>query len=166
MPIIVRHSEARDIEAIRTIYSQPGNVASTLQLPFPSAELWEQRLARRHENFYSLVACSAERVLGQIGIEVFAAARRKHAANIGLAVDAQSRRSGVGAALVGAALELCHGWLAVTRVELETYTDNAAAIGLFEAHGFTVEGRAIDYAFRAGQYVDVLLMAHCVRIKP
>jgi L-phenylalanine/L-methionine N-acetyltransferase len=81
-------------------------------------------------------------------------------ANIGLAVDAGCRRQGVGDALLGAALALCHDWLALRRVELETYTDNAAAIALFRKHGFELEGTARDYAFRAGRYVDVHLMAH------
>ena len=40
----LRHSEARDIEAIRAIYQQPSVYANTLQLPFPSPELWQQRL--------------------------------------------------------------------------------------------------------------------------
>ncbi|WP_395795119.1 methyltransferase domain-containing protein [Aquimonas sp.] len=35
----LRHSEARDIEAIRAIYQQPSVYANTLQLPFPSPEL-------------------------------------------------------------------------------------------------------------------------------
>ena len=157
----VRHSEARDIEAIRAIYAQAGNVAATLQLPYPSAELWQRRLGGPHEHFHSLVACGADdRPRGQIGIELFAAARRRHVANIGLAVDEGCRRQGVGDALIAAALGLCHDWLAVRRVELETYTDNAAAIALFQKHGFVIEGTARGYAFRAGRYVDVHLMAH------
>jgi putative acetyltransferase len=158
--IVVRHGEARDIEAIRAIYAQPSNVAATLQLPYPSAELWQARLGRHHEHFHSLVACEGDAVLGQIGIEVFASPRRRHAANIGLAVDEASRRRGAGDALLTAALDLCHHWLAVRRVELETYVDNAPAIALFERHGFVREGTSRAYAFRAGSYVDVHLMAH------
>ncbi len=160
MAIVVRHGEARDIEAIRAIYAQPSNVAATLQLPYPSAELWQARLGRHHEHFHSLVACEGDTVLGQIGIEVFTSPRRRHAANIGLAVDEAFRRRGAGDALLTAALDLCHHWLAVRRVELETYVDNAPAIALFERHGFIREGTSRAYAFRAGSYVDVHLMAH------
>lgn len=159
--LTVRHSEARDIDAIRQIYAEPSGYASTLQLPYPSAELWQARLGQRHENFYSLVACRGEEVLGQIGIEVFASPRRRHVANIGLAVAERARRGGVGDALLSAAVELCGGWLGVTRIELETYVDNAAAIALFEKHGFVIEGTARGYALRAGRLTDVHLMARC-----
>jgi len=155
----IRHSEPRDIEAIRQIYTQASNFASTLQLPFPSAEVWQQRLAIPRDSFYSLIACEGASVLGQIGIEVCTSPRRRHAANIGLAVSEQARRRGVGAALVAAAIELGTGWLGVRRIELETYTDNHAAIALFQRHGFVVEGTAREYALRAGAFVDVLRMA-------
>lgn len=160
MPIEIRHSEAADIEAIRAIYAQPSNVAATLQLPWPSAERWQARLGKAHEHFHSLVACEDGAVLGQIGIEVMSSPRRKHVANIGMAVSEHARRRGVGAALLSAALTLCHQWLAVRRVELETYTDNEAAIALYLRHGFVHEGTARGYAFRDGRYVDVHLMAH------
>lgn len=160
MDILVRHSEPQDIDAIRRIYAQPSSYANTLQLPYPSLELWQERLGRRHAHFHSLVACEGERVLGQIGVETFAAARRRHAANIGLAVCESARRKGVAGALLEAAKDLCHQWLAVRRIELETYSDNAAAIALFRWHGFVQEGIARGYAFRDGAYVDVLLMAH------
>ncbi len=160
MSTTVRHSEQEDIAAIHAIYAQPSNTACTLQLPYPSIELWRSRLGGQRDNFYSLVACRDAHVVGHIGIDTFVAPRRKHAANVGLGVDETARRSGVGTALMSAALELCHNWLAVSRVELETYTDNAAAIALFRKHGFVIEGTAKGYAFRAGHYVDVHLMAH------
>lgn len=157
--MIVRHSEPGDIESIRAIYAQPSVYASTLQLPFPSVELWQARLGRRHEHFHSLVACEGEQVLGQLGIETFANPRRRHVARIGLGVSEMARRRGVGSALLGAAVDLCGGWLGVCRMELETYTDNAGAIALFEKFGFEMEGTAKAYALRAGALVDVHLMA-------
>lgn len=161
-PLIVRHSEPKDIDAIRSLYGQPSVYASTLQLPYPNIEKWQERLGNFPENFYSLVACESEAVLGQIGIEVFQTPRRRHVANIGLAVSDQSRRSGIGSKLVEAAIDLCSNWLGVSRIELETYVDNAPAIGLFQKHGFTVEGTARNYAFRDGRMVDALLMARVV----
>ncbi len=155
----IRHSEARDIEAIRALYAQPSVYANTLQLPFPSAELWQQRLGRLHAHFHSLVAEVDGRLLGQIGVERFENPRRAHVANIGLGVDEGARGRGVGHALMSAAIELCFGWLGVRRIELEVYTDNAAAQTLFARHGFVREGTSRDYALRGGRYVDVHLMA-------
>ena len=159
--LTIRHSEPRDVAAIRQIYAQSSVYASTLQLPYPSLELWEGRLLSANQNFHSLVACEGAEVLGQLGVEVFASPRRRHVANMGLAVSEGVRRKGVGTTLLSAALALCNGWLGVRRVELETYTDNHAAIGLFKKHGFIIEGTAAGYALRDGTYADACLMARC-----
>ena len=50
----------------------------------------------------------------------------------------------------------------VSRIEIEVYTENQAAIGLYEKHGFVIEGTCRNYAFRNGQYVDAHLMARVV----
>ncbi len=76
-----------------------------------------------------------------------------------MVVAESARRRGVGSALLGSAIELCEGWLGIGRIELEVYTDNDAAIGLYRKHGFEIEGTAIDYAWRAGRLADVHLMA-------
>ena len=71
----IRHSGPGDIDAVRAIYAQPSNYASTLQLPHPSRAIWEKRLGGTDEHFHSLVACEDEEVLGQIGIATHARAR-------------------------------------------------------------------------------------------
>ncbi|HEY3178625.1 MAG TPA: GNAT family N-acetyltransferase [Casimicrobiaceae bacterium] len=155
----VRHSHAADIEQIRLIYAEPSNYAATLQLPFPPPSLWEKRLGALADGSFSLVACRADEILGQLGIEVHKNPRRRHAAHLGMAVKASARRQGVGSALVAAAVDLAERWLAVRRIELEVYTDNVAAIGLYSKFGFVVEGTLKQYAFRNGVFVDVHVMS-------
>ena len=155
-----RRASGRLPERVRRLYAQRSNYANTLQLPYPSLALWEERLGQRQEHFYCLVACDGERLVGQIGVQTFANPRRRHVANIGMGVCESARRKGVGSALLEAAKDLSHQWLGVRRIELETYTDNAAAIALYARHGFVHEGTARGYALRDGVYVDVALMAH------
>ncbi|WP_020583626.1 GNAT family N-acetyltransferase [Endozoicomonas elysicola] len=71
--------------------------------------------------------------------------------------DAQGQ--GIGSQLLEAAIELAEHWLAITRIELEVYTDNEAAVALYRKFGFEVEGTARGYAFRNGELADVYLMA-------
>jgi L-phenylalanine/L-methionine N-acetyltransferase len=158
--ISIRHSEGSDIPAIQQIYAQPSCYGGTLQHPFPSLERWHKRLAELPDNKYSLVAVIDGEIVGQISLEVLASPRRKHVANLGMAVSEDFQGIGVGSALLGAVVKLAQNWLAVRRIELEVYTDNHAAIALYKRHGFVIEGEAREYAFRNGEYVDVFMMAN------
>ena len=69
------------------------------------------------------------------------------------------RHAGVGSALLSAAIDCCDKWMGVSRIEIEVYTDNAAALALYKKHGFVVEGTCLNYALRDGQYVSAHVMA-------
>lgn len=79
-----------------------------------------------------------------------------------MGVRASARGAGVGSALVAAAIEICEKWMNVSRIELEVYAENAAAISLYRKHGFDIEGTCRNYAFRDGRFVDAHLMARIV----
>jgi putative acetyltransferase len=157
--MLIRHSEKADIPAIKNIYQQPTCYAGTLQLPYPSLDKWQKFLSNIPENFHSLVAEIEGTIVGQLGMEVFTNPRRKHVANIGMAVDEDHQEMGVGSTLISEAISLANNWLGVNRIELEVYVDNQIAIKMYEKHGFIVEGTAKNYALRNGQYTDVHLMA-------
>ena len=76
-----------------------------------------------------------------------------------MAVHPDHWGQGVGSALMAAIVDLADNWLALKRVELEVYTDNAAAIHLYEKFGFVLEGTKRKFAFREGEYVDAHVMA-------
>jgi L-phenylalanine/L-methionine N-acetyltransferase len=158
-PITIRHSEPHDLEQVRAIYAEETAYADTLQLPFPSAAVWEKRLAPGNDAYICLVAVRDDALVGQLGLEVFRSPRRRHVATLGIGVKASARKTGVASALMVAAIELCERWLNVSRMEIEVYTDNRAAIELYQKFGFVIEGTCRDYAFRAGRYVDAHVMA-------
>ena len=159
MEITVRHAEPEDYEALHRIFSGPKAVAGTLQLPFPSAEIWRRRLADPPEGLYSLVACVEGEVVGSIGLETSPTRlRMRHVGSIGMAVRDDWQGKGVGTALMGAALDLADNWLDLERIELRVYVDNAAGIALYENFGFEIEGTHRRLAFRNGEYVDAYSM--------
>ena len=160
LDIEIRHSIESDVEGIWRLYSQPSCYRETLQQPFPSLQLWQKRLIELPDNVYSLVAIRAGEVVGQIGMEVFTNPRRKHVANIGMAVHEDFRAIGIASALLSAMVSHAQNWLAVRRIELEVYTDNHLAISLYKKHGFVIEGEMREYAFRDGEYIDAFLMAN------
>ena len=133
-----------------------GHVAS----PFSSVEQWRKRLAEPPEGLVSLVACVESEVVGQLSLQTFPTRpRRRHVGHIGMAVRDDWQRKGAGTALMRAAIDLADKWLNLTRLELEVYTDNEAAIRLYEKFGFTIEGTLAQHSFRDGRYVDSHLMA-------
>jgi len=161
MTITIRRVEPGDYEAIYQIFAGPQVVRGTLQLPFPSAELWRKRLAEPPEGLYGLVACvEKNEVVGHLGLHTFPShPRRRHAGQIGMAVRDDWQGKGVGTALMQAATDLADNWLNLTRLELEVFTDNEPAIQLYKKFGFTIEGTLARFAYRDGQYVDVYTMA-------
>ena len=161
--VIVRHTEPDDHEALVRIFSGPRTIAGTLQLPFPSAEKWRQRLSEPPGGMFSLVACVDDEVVGEISLHTTPTRwRMRHVASISMAVRDDWQGKGVGTALMQAVIDLADNWLNLTRIELRVYTDNVPAIALYEKFGFEIEGTHRRLAFRNGEYVDGYSMARIV----
>ena len=160
MTITIRSAEPNDYEAIQRIFSGPKVIWGTLQLPFPSAEMWRKRMTEPSEGTYRLVACLEQQLVGQLDVHTLPTRpRRGHVGHIGMAVRDEFQRKGVGTALLQAAVDLADKWLNLLRLELEVFSDHEPAVRLYKRFGFAIEGTLVRYAYRAGQYVDVYTMA-------
>jgi len=158
--LIIRRAEAEDCDAVAEMFKSLKVSAGTLQVPYPSREYWRRRITENPESAHNLVAVIDERVVGMVNIYTFPhRPRRKHAGAIGICVHEEWQGKGVGAALMRAIIDLADNWLNLTRLELEVYADNEAAIRLYERFGFELEGTMRQHAFRDGQYVDSKMMA-------
>ncbi len=156
----IRRAEPADYESVARIFAGPKAFSGTLQLPFPSVERWRQRLAEPPEGAFNLLACVDNEVVGQLGLHTFPNnPRRRHVGQIGMAIRDDWQGKGAGSALMQAGVDLADKWLNLFRLELEVYTDNEAAIRLYEKFGFVVEGTLVRFAYRDGQYVDAYTMA-------
>lgn len=58
-----------------------------------------------------------------------------------------------------ALVNLAFNWLGLRRIELTVFTDNTAAVHLYEKFGFAIEGTARRYGLRNGEFVDAYHMA-------
>ncbi len=156
----IRRAEPDDSAALYEMFTSPKVYEGTLQLPYPSREMWRQRVAEPGAGTYNLVAVVGDRVVGMFGLHTFPnRPRRRHVGAIDIVVHDEWQGKGVGAALMRAGLDLADNWLNLTRLELEVYTDNEAAIHLYERFGFEREGTLRQHAFRDGRYVDSNVMA-------
>lgn len=157
--ITVRRQEPRDSEALHGVYAQPKVIWGTLQMPHPSLHAWQTRGAEEPRNMTRLVACADDVAVGNIAIWTMDSPRRRHAAEIAMAVHDDWQGKGVGFRLMSEVLDLADNWMQLSRIELSVFTDNESAIRLYERCGFEVEGTLKRYAFRDGRYVDVFAMA-------
>jgi putative acetyltransferase len=159
-PLTVRRAEPSDYEAMQQIFSGPKAIWGTLQLPFPSVDIWRKRLAEPPEGFFLLAACAGSEVVGQLGLHTFPSRpRRRHAGQVGMAVRDDWQGKGIGTALMQAGVDLADRWLNLRRLELEVFVDNESAIRLYKKFGFKIEGTLVEFAFRDGRYVDTYTMA-------
>lgn len=159
MELKIRHAEPSDFAAIQETFAQPKATSGTLQIPYPSAEMWRERLSNRSADRPLLVALVDGKLVGNAGLELNTRRRRTHAAHIGMAVHDQYHNLGVGSALMAALIDQADNWLNLLRLELTVFTDNQAAINLYKKFGFVIEGTHVAYALRDGAYADVYAMA-------
>ena len=159
----IRSAEPEDYSDVHEMFQGPKLYSGTMQLPYPSRELWRKRLAQESEGYYNLVAVVEDRIIGMIGLETFTRPRRKHVGRIGISVHDDWQGKGVGTALMAAVVDMADNWLNLTRLELEVYADNEAAIHLYERFGFVYEGTMRQHAFRDGVYIDSVMMG---RLRP
>jgi putative acetyltransferase len=160
--IRIRAAEISDAAAIQAIMAQPRAQAGTLQLPWRSVETRRVWLERNLAAGHVLVAEVDGRVVGNLGLHVNDG-RRRDVGDFGMSVHDEYQGRGIGSALMRAMIDLADNWLGLRRVELTVYTDNTAAVHLYEKFGFVIEGTARGFAWRAGELVDAYYMA---RLKP
>lgn len=159
----IRRAEAGDCDAVYEMFTAPTVYSGTLQLPYPSREYWRKRLSENTDSVYHLVGVIQGQIVGMVSVAVPNRPRRRHAGAIGISVHADWQGKGIGKQLMRAIVDLADNWLNLTRLELEVYADNEAAIRLYERFGFEVEGRLRQHALRDGEFVDSIMMG---RLRP
>lgn len=163
MPLTIRRSSPNDAAAVMQFMREPDVYAGLLQMPYPTEEIWRQRLTETSapgKTDVSLVAELDGKVVGMAGLHPASLSlRRRHVMSLGISVAPTAQGKGVGKALMDALLDYADNWAQVLRIELGVYADNERAIRLYERCGFEHEGRMRGYAMRDGHYVDSLAMA-------
>ena len=163
MKLTIRRTNSKDAAAMAQLMSDPAVFGGLLQMPYPSEERWQARLAEATPAGKPELSLVAERdgaIIGSVGLEsVGVALRRRHAMGLGILVARDAQGQGVGTALMQAVCDYADNWLGTLRIELTVYADNVVAQRLYARFGFELEGRLRGYARRDGVFVDALAMA-------
>jgi len=159
----LRRARPTDAEAFARMMQEHEVFRQLLQLPFPDAELWRNRLSSQNapnSPELHLVAEVQGEVIASAGLHpVGAQLRRRHVMALGMSVATPWQGRGVGSALMTELCSYADNWLGVLRIELGVYADNLPAQALYRKFGFELEGRQRAFALRDGEYVDSLMMA-------
>ncbi|OLF04987.1 ribosomal-protein-alanine N-acetyltransferase [Actinophytocola xinjiangensis] len=143
-------------------YEELPRVAELERQLFAGDDPWSESMLRAeldHGNHY-VGAHVDDSLVGYAGLAVVGTRRDAEASVHTIGVDPAWQRHGVGRALLGALLAVADEFRAP--VYLEVRTDNAAAIGLYRAHGFTTIGLRRGYYQPSG--ADAFTMARPARV--
>jgi ribosomal protein S18 acetylase RimI-like enzyme len=105
-----------------------------------------------------VIAVVDDEVVGFCDILPHAAKGFTHVGRLGMGVRFEWRRQGIGRRMLDACLSLARK-AGVEKVELEVFSDNVAALRLYDSFGFSQEGRKVRGRKLEDRYQDVTLMA-------
>lgn len=106
-----------------------------------------------------LVALAEGQLVGELSLKAISPRRAiAHVGTLGMSVKSDWRRKGVGRELLSAAVEWAPS-AGIKRIELYVYARNEPAIKLYEAAGFTHEGRRRGFIREGDAYLDDLVMS-------
>ncbi len=156
--LTVRALRVSDAEAVTDLINLPGYRAGTLRPPFQSIDAVRKRMESPSPGALNLVVELNGKLVANAGMNRFEG-RRQHAASLGMGVHDDFTGRGVGTFLMAAMVDAADNWHDIKRLELTVYTDNDAAVRLYEKFGFEKEGLLRSFGYRDGQYVDAYTMA-------
>lgn len=158
MQVTVRAMRREDATDIFEIVNQHAFRFWTLALPYESFDAIAKWLEPHSPRDIHYSAELDGRVVGASALRPFYG-RRAHAAEFWIGVDENHARMGIGSMLLAAMIDTADNWLNLKRLEMTVFTDNAAALALYEKFGFAIEGTHKAATFRNGEFVDAYCMA-------
>ena len=162
--MMVRPLQAEDAEALHEIISDPAVARGLNQVPsLELADVIKKVEAGGPGLFrYSAVAehkDGTHKVVGNVTMRQYQNPRLAHTGHLGLSVHRDYWGIGIGSLLMSTVVDLADQWLNLSRLELEVYTDNDAAIHLYERFGFEIEGTHRLHSYGDGRWSDSYFMA-------
>jgi len=163
---VVRPAEPGDAEALVRLAeagsAEPGGWLITTDGEWRSVGE-ERRYLKAVRRYPHAAVFFAERsrdcaLIGRMSLARDTHPASSHVADLGLMVSSDSRRRGVGSALLEAAVGWAQG-AGIRKLELHVFPWNEPAILMYEKFGFEREGVRKAHYRRSDEYVDAVLMA-------
>ncbi|HYE19383.1 MAG TPA: GNAT family N-acetyltransferase [Tepidisphaeraceae bacterium] len=111
-----------------------------------------------------LVAVIGGEVVGELSVDGGKRERVRHIGKLGVALRADARGVGLGAAMLRSAIAWASAHPCIEKLSLCVHATNARAVALYRKMGFEVEGtRRGELRYGPGRYVDDHVMAMWVK---
>ena len=117
------------------------------------------KTVQRHPDAAVYVAEDNGRLVGRLSLSRDPHPASRHVADLGLMVDAEYRRRGIGKTLLEEAVVWARG-VGIRKLELHVFPWNEPALRLYESFGFEREGYRKRHYARDLEFVDAILMAY------
>ena len=163
MDFIIRPVKMEDAVFINEIRRQDGVRENIMGITSERVTRTQSFINGLTENDHMLVAevekDGVKTVVGVASLSVNKSNRVRHSGSIGLMVNKNYHRMGIGRALMKNLIDIADNWLMLIRIELGAFTDNEKAINLYKSLGFEIEGTKKYAIIRNGKYENEYLMA-------
>ncbi len=163
----IRPVHPDDLSDLYEMITDPRAIGTLIHLPsmeFSDEEAW---LKNKKRGSHRLVAELGGKVVGSVAVRQNLRARTTHSGSAGLLVHVDYWGCGIGSALMAALLDLADNWLGLIRVDLEVFSDNPAAIHIYQKFDFEIEGTRQMAIFGGdGRFHDEHVMARLRRPLP
>jgi L-phenylalanine/L-methionine N-acetyltransferase len=168
MDFVIRHADPSDAEQLTrladSVSAEPEGWLISVAGEWRSAGD-ERRFLKALRRYPYAAVFVAERedgtLVGRLSVGRDPHPASAHVADVGLMVALDTRRQGVGTALLRAALDWARE-AGIRKLELHVFPWNEGAIALYEAFGFEREGYRKRHYRRGGELVDAILMAYAI----
>ncbi len=162
--LIVREANLSDAPALHDffekLFAEPLDTLGVRDRPPPiqeEIELISKMVAEK--NSCLLLAFKDRTLAGTLDLQGCPHPQKQHSAGLRMSVGDRFRDQGIGFALLEAAIRFAQSNQLLTRIELEVFQNNEAAIHLYRKAQFRVEGTKREAVQINGKFIGVLSMA-------
>ncbi len=168
-PVRIRPALVEDarriVDYLGTILQDP--MASIADLDEMMLDVHRQREHLRrvnsHPDAYALIAECGDNVIGFLSAEPGRRRKINHVVEIGMSVREDWRGKGVGKALMEYVIQWAESRESISKITLNVFSENEAALKLYSGVGFVEEGRLKDQIHLDGEFQDLVLMARYLK---
>lgn len=163
----IREATAKDAEQVlahlKRVLSEGAvdipKLPSEMSLSIEDERQFLNSLHSQPNALFAVAETPEGQIVGNIDLIGFQRTALQHVVRLGISIQAPYRGQGLGRRLMGFALNWAQHNPVVKRIELFVYQRNTAAISLYRAYGFEIEGQRRGAVYQNGEYLDDLLMA-------